>query len=626
MTIIDEYYDKLLTIVARRGRTLLAVQSLRTLCHLGDVFLRIAAINWCFMRLSIKPVVIPLMPVCVFIIVQMIMQAAIAVCETASATVGKQFDDQCMNDVLNVTYTANPKTRSANNLNEQLSNYRFNIAYIGSVSRNVAYVFDFASFACSMVAYICVLAWLLYGIYLTNPWRGLITLIVAIIALIWCAMVIVHKHASDDEADIFSNILRTERQRRYYIFDLIYRYPIHAVLNTFHAEDFVKKQYRMLNDRGLQENIDYMTGLYEGQQRMLVRQVVLFVVMIGTLAVAAIDRPDALYMLPMAVGISVQAMTSGVQAMTAHRQIKRIAPHLRNVVTMLAPESPTTSVSTHNYKSDNQTSVCEHVHSVDFDHVWFVYPESDEYVLQDITLHLDINNSVIALVGLNGAGKSTMIGLISGKLQPTRGRILIDGVDLQDRGADGVDNVVAHLRSVGVLSQDQHLFSGTIRDNILSGTALPSTMSTDVFSDRCNDTVEHLLHKVGADGLLPRIDRHVESLEDDNITLSGGERQRVALARVLALPQRRLYLFDEPTSAFDPEARRKFFLGLHDMVHGVGTIVVTHDVRSCAYVDCIVVVDHGRIVEQGSFDELRAAHGPFAALYEQQCRNQQSSR
>ena len=620
MTVIERNYDALLRLVARRARGLVALQAAHMACRLADVFLRIAAINWCFIWVNSAPItVMPVGVLCSFVMAQIVLQACIASLDVITATAGKRFDDQCMDDAMRASLKpGRRRDGDTGNPADRLADYKFNVAYIGSISRNVTYIFDIAAFVCSMTVYAVSLILLLYGIIAARPVWGIAVAAAATVALVWSSSG-VKASADDDESETFSDILRTERQRRYYIFDIVHRYPVHAVLDTFHAGGFITRRYRELNDRGLAENLAYMDGMARGQRRFLIQQVVLFGTMTGVLAVSVLTGSGTLRLFPMLVGISIQAMDSGMRALNDYRQIRRVSPHLGNVVAVLttaersgasmpagsdapAVSGDPTGRSDHGARDGRERpGAVGTVNRIDVEDVWFSYDGSDEYVLRGVTLHLDMDGSVSAIVGLNGAGKSTLLALMSGMLKPTRGRVLVDGVDTRDLDLD------RHLDLVGVLAQECHLFSGTLRDNVMAGTvdtAAPATF-----------TAERLLADAGAgESLTSRLDRHVASLEEDDMAISGGEARRVAMARLLAAPGRRLYLLDEPTSAFDPLACTAFFRDLRRMVRGVTTVVVTHDIESCKVADRIIVVEDGRIVQDGTFAGLADGDGRFARL------------
>lgn len=407
--------------------------------------------------------------------------------------------------------------------------------------------------------------------------------------------------ATDNGSDNFGRILRTERARSYYIFNIVHNYAVHSVLCAFHAKGFIKKRYRALNDQGLEENLVYLRGLRAGHRRLLMGQISLLATMSLVLAVSVIFDTTQLFLFPALIGLSIQAMTSGSRAAEAYLTIRRVSPYLANVVTMLSAEHQVAPAGI----IDGQNAIkLERIHSIAFDDVWFRYSDTDEWTLKAINLTLHADDGITAIVGMNGAGKSTLLALAAGILPPSRGRVLVNGVDLRD-----ID-IRWYLDQIGFLSQDTHLFAATIRENIEADRPSPDTQWT-VTTLRSLNSGERLLDKLNS---------HVESLEEDNVSISGGEAQRVAFARVLAREGVQWYLLDEPTSAMDPNSEDTVLRHLRDIT-GKPTLVVTHNISACQQADLIIVIEHGAIVEQGSYRHLTSAPTRLSQLLAQQHRN-----
>ncbi|MGW0587057.1 ABC transporter ATP-binding protein [Streptosporangium sp. NPDC002607] len=248
--------------------------------------------------------------------------------------------------------------------------------------------------------------------------------------------------------------------------------------------------------------------------------------------------------------------------------------------------------------------------------VWFRYDESHPWVLRGVDLTIPHGTSV-ALVGLNGAGKSTLIKLLCRFYDPSRGSILWDGVDLRAVPP-------AELRArMGVLFQDYMSYDLTAAENIGVG-------EIEALSDRAriqaaagmadvHDIVEALPR--GYDTLLSRIFFGDE--EEDTQTgvlLSGGQWQRLALARTMVRERRDLLILDEPSSGLDAQAEYEMHRRLREHRMGRTSLLVSHRLGSVRDADLIVVLGDGRIVEQGTHDDLMAAGGGYSQLFEVQAR------
>ncbi|MDE2237254.1 MAG: ABC transporter ATP-binding protein, partial [Elusimicrobia bacterium] len=223
--------------------------------------------------------------------------------------------------------------------------------------------------------------------------------------------------------------------------------------------------------------------------------------------------------------------------------------------------------------------------------VGFSYSPEGPPALNDVSLEILPGQSV-ALAGRNGSGKSTLLRLIAGTLRPASGEVLIDGVPLEKIERAGF------LKQISFLSQKPALFPGTARHNLL----LAAPRSTA-------EQIEEALRQADAEFLL----RRPEGLDVDVSHLSGGELQRLLLARAL-LRRPKLLLLDEAASALDPVTKRGVEEALERGRLERTTIQVSHDPAALKRADRIVVLDEGRIVETGSYDELMARRGAFYKL------------
>ena len=238
---------------------------------------------------------------------------------------------------------------------------------------------------------------------------------------------------------------------------------------------------------------------------------------------------------------------------------------------------------------------------VTFDDVSFSYKKEDtgetRYALQDVTLDIPPGQTV-ALVGATGAGKSTFAKLVARFYDPTSGRVLVDGHELPDVA-------LPSLRSqLGIVPQEGFLFSGTIADNIAFGRP-----------DATREEVVAAAHAVGADTFIERLAGGYDmEVGERGVQLSAGQRQLLAFARALVADPRILIL-DEATANVDLHTESRIEEGLRRLLAGRTAIVIAHRLSTIRQAGRIVVLDQGRIVEQGSHDELIAAEGAYYGLY-----------
>ncbi len=231
-----------------------------------------------------------------------------------------------------------------------------------------------------------------------------------------------------------------------------------------------------------------------------------------------------------------------------------------------------------------------------FENVQFVYPDG-HIAVSDFSLHVPAGSRT-ALVGRSGAGKSTVFNLLPRLYDPTGGRILIDGHDLRSL-------TLASLRDqIAVVSQDSVLLSATIAQNIGFGRRSAS-----------RDEIIEAARDASADGFIRDLPRGYDTPVSPSANqFSGGERQRLSIARAI-LRDAPILLLDEPTSALDAQSEAAIRAALDRLAEGRTTLVIAHRLATILDADRIVVMDRGRIVEQGTHAELLALGGLYADLY-----------
>ena len=234
---------------------------------------------------------------------------------------------------------------------------------------------------------------------------------------------------------------------------------------------------------------------------------------------------------------------------------------------------------------------------VEFQNVSFSY-SNREVVLEDLSLKFE-NKKFYGVVGVSGSGKSTIIDLIGGFFKPQKGRVLIDGVDLNDA------DVSTWLCQIGLISQDAFIFSGTIEDNICFGV-------DDEYRNK--DRVKEATRIAYADEFIDMFPEGYQTIVGERgVKLSGGQRQRLAIARAIYLDPPVL-IFDEATSSLDANSERKVQEAI-EALHGKRTvIVVAHRLVTIARADHIYVIENGRLIEEGTHQKLRAGSGLYSRL------------
>lgn len=241
-------------------------------------------------------------------------------------------------------------------------------------------------------------------------------------------------------------------------------------------------------------------------------------------------------------------------------------------------------------------------YEIEFKNVSFKYPKTDKYIYKNLSLKIK-KGQRLAIVGINGAGKTTFVKLLCRLYEPTSGEILINGVNIKNFSKE------EYYKILSVVFQDIKTFAFTVAENV----------SLENLEDVDREKVLHCIEKAGVGEKINSLQKGIETsllkiLDGEGIELSGGENQKLALARAL-YKNGKIVILDEPTSALDAVAEYNIYKGFDELIGDKTAIYISHRLASTKFCDVIAFFENGEIVEYGTHEELLKKNGKYSDMF-----------
>jgi ATP-binding cassette subfamily B protein len=258
-------------------------------------------------------------------------------------------------------------------------------------------------------------------------------------------------------------------------------------------------------------------------------------------------------------------------------------------------------------KTKNE-SIKTTANEIEFKHVYFKYPNTDKFALEDVSFKIPVNKK-LAIVGRNGAGKSTIIKLIARFYLPERGEIDLDGVNINNF------DFYEYQDKLGILFQDFALFAFTLEENVAS---LPLN---EVNEEKVKNNLDLVAYDYGNTKKLPKgLKTYLYNNIEEGCELSGGEEQKIGIARAL-YKNSPVILLDEPTSALDPLSEQTVYNSIEKLVKNRTSVFISHRMSSTKFCDNIIVLDKGKVIQEGTHEELMMdKNGIYATMFNEQAK------
>lgn len=439
----------------------------------------------------------------------------------------------------------------------------------------------------SLITFIMVI-----GILIKNDWRLILIILICNIGTIPCFKRI-------KELDIDNAQRGVPENRAFqYLCSVATDFRFAKDLRIYKGDKFFLKKAESTMDRILHINHEYFTkhGLWNGLAQSIVQiQLTFIFIILGFSLLAA------------KISVGTFTMLYGASNQLG-RSVNSLIQGYTDLITLSFNLDPYYEFLNIDEKEKEGVRLDEPINrpvSLTFEDICFKYPTAERNVLENVNFHVS-SGETLAIVGRNGAGKTTIIKLLCRLYEPQKGRILINGIDIRSLSME------EYKKELSIVFQDFKLLPIKLSENIL-GKSKESITEEEIES--IWDRLEQTEIKSWIEKQPKQLDSYITRIHDDKgLMPSGGQEQKIAISRALARDGG-IVILDEPTAALDPKSEEEVFENLIKLTDGKTSIFISHRLSSTRIADRIIVLDKGEVVEEGCHEELMNHNGLYASMY-----------
>ncbi|KNF07555.1 ABC-type multidrug transport system, ATPase and permease component [Gottschalkia purinilytica] len=358
-------------------------------------------------------------------------------------------------------------------------------------------------------------------------------------------------------------------------------------IKSFVIEKKIKDNFQDINKKNKKDNIKIQKIhiIINNLINSVVIIVLCFIYGFGTIEVS---KNNLTIGTVVALGVYFQMIIQPIfEVINNHISLEKIVPVLNRI-------NEFTNIKLEDFENDINHKVVIY-NDIDIQDVSFSY--NDSWNLEYINMHIQKGN-LIGILGQAGSGKSTLVNIILGFYEPKKGTILLDGISTNDLGKHSV------RQAIGYVPQNIQLFNDSIRENIRC------------YNDKIDDEdIMQVCKKTGIHEFIMSLDKGYDTIINEKINISGGQKQMIAISRALAKDPS-ILIFDEPTSALDPKNEKEITSLISSLRGKYTLIIITHNISTVYNADNIFVLDKGKVLENGTHDELISKNGMYKKMFQ----------